>query len=82
MIKHDPSLGELERVIKQLLREDRFSFSEEEKHALGECLKLIKDAEEGKDKRVVQSNKELAMKILINLLRVLATGFDGLENIF
>jgi len=41
MIKNTESLGDLERGIKQLLLEDRCSFSDDDKRLLSDCLDLI-----------------------------------------
>jgi hypothetical protein len=71
MIKQDPSLDELTRVIKRLLRENRFSFSKEEKIALNECLNLIRRTGNIESKEIAHRSKGLAVKILVNFFRVL-----------
>ncbi len=68
------SLGDLEKGIKQLLRENRYSFSDNEKELLNQCLALIKKAK-----------GENILNTIVDILKILGRLFifsQDISNLF
>lgn len=74
MKKKAKSLDDLETGIKQLLLEDRCSFSDEEKVLLNECITAIQQLKKSRD-------PDLLIKIL-EILSKLFVASDFVKNLF
>jgi hypothetical protein len=78
MIKKVRSLDNLENGIKQLLLENRCSFSEEDKILLDECLTVIEQAKRNTN----ESNQYVSTIKIIELLTKLFLTADHLKDLF
>jgi hypothetical protein len=74
MIKNVKSLGDLETGVKHLLRENRCSFSDEEKVLLNECLVVIQEAKRNQNLGHVVKIFEILSRLFI--------ASDHLKDIF
>lgn len=74
------SLGDLEKGIKQLLLEDRYSFSVNDRALLNDCLKLISSTAAGSNSCSNFSVDSLAR--LVELVLKLLIASDHIKHLF
>lgn len=66
------SLGDLERGIKQLLLENRCSFSDDDRVLLNDCMKVMQDIQSE-----LKKGKKPDPNLLINLAQLLLSFFNA-----